>query len=503
MLYFPSRWALMLLALCCPIAAGIQGDAAAATRKQMVDIPPISPSPEEATFGSRINRTMTLLATSTEEHRNTVNMMFYGQSVTAGLMTGDMLAELQDRFPHANIILKKRAIGGFGSPALLRTAPHDLYYEHPDFIFFHCWGGEKTGEMEELVANMRKLTSADIMMFTHAWAFVADDEEKAASRAASDQASSDEIRRIAEKYGCELVEVRKEWKHYLDTNGMTINMLMGDTVTSNVHPNAKGHTLLAKLILRHFRYDPSRPVDWVERVKRYDAKEAFGQTNGPLSLTGAWDSESEGVVTRSSESRLKLMFHGNRVDVIAAPSANPGTASILIDGKTPSSFPEMYYCTRPSKVYGGTRPAIKRVDIGENSVIETWTLTITEIRDEDAKDFSFDLKGSVTGPDGSGNSKEPFVSNSGRIRIDPKDFMVAWAQGYRKKKCPEGFEITWDVKPNFLDVWKPQPIEDRTLEDIYRLAVGLSNAPHTLEIIPNGDGDIAISAIQVFAPPLR
>ena len=81
--------------------------------------------------------------------------------------------------------------------------------------------------------------------------------------------------------------------------------------------------------------------------------------------------------------------------------------------------------------------------------------------------------------------------------------MVAWAQGYLKKKCPEGFEITWEVKPNFLDVWEPQPIEDRTLEDRYRLAVGLTNAPHTLEIIPNGDGDIAISAIEVFTPPLR
>ena len=35
-------------------------------------------------IGSKIQRTMTLLATSTPQHRNQVKIFFYGQSVTAG-----------------------------------------------------------------------------------------------------------------------------------------------------------------------------------------------------------------------------------------------------------------------------------------------------------------------------------------------------------------------------------------------------------------------------------
>ena len=38
---------------------------------------------------------------------------------------------------------------------------------------------------------------------------------------------------------------------------------------------------------------------------------------------------------------------------------------------------------------------------------------------------------------------------------------------------------------------------------IYVLAQGLPNTTHTLEILPNGDGDIAVKAITVYAPPLK
>jgi hypothetical protein len=35
------------------------------------------------------------------------------------------------------------------------------------------------------------------------------------------------------------------------------------------------------------------------------------------------------------------------------------------------------------------------------------------------------------------------------------------------------------------------------------LAQGLTNGPHTLEIIPNGDGPVPVAAFKVYKPPLQ
>jgi hypothetical protein len=136
------------------------------------------------------------------------------------------------------------------------------------------------------------------------------------------------------------------------------------------------------------------------------------------------------------------------------------------------------------------------VDLGASPVPQTWTITMSS----DVGDYR--LEGSVTGPDGTGNLAQPFVSPSGQIGLDPK----FWRQGRVEKK--------------------DQPVEygvatgDTFTFDVYRCAVGelsfkadqpssfaeplvrnQTNRQHTLELITTGDGEVVIEGMYVFEPP--
>ncbi|OGV55978.1 MAG: hypothetical protein A2017_07885 [Lentisphaerae bacterium GWF2_44_16] len=463
---------------------------------------PLPPAQDEAFFGSRMQRTMTLLKTSNKKLRQTVKILFYGQSIIAGMDWKKLIVELQRRYPDANIVAENRAIGGFTAPKLIRTAAHDLYSYYPDLVIFHVYTAY-SGHLERIIYNIRKYTTAEIMLCTHQVASEAD----SAKRSENDDIASDMIRYIAQKYNCELVEVRNEWKNYLTTYKLSEKELMGDKINPNVHPNKEGNALLSEIILRHFRYNTFFPGGWFDMVRTYEVKRALEDPveNDELAFSGtAWKTLDEGALGTSSKDTLKLKFIGNRVDVIPTPfTGKLGTAKILVDGKAPSKSPEMYACTRPSPAYKeSVRPALRRVTLGKNPTAEKWTLTVKNISD-DAKTFNYELCGSVTGKDGEGNNREKFISNSGRIIIDPKDFGIKTAQDYKKVKCPENFEVTWEVKPMFVDIWKPLPIKDASLENAIPLFQGLENREHTLEIIPNDDGGVPVKSLVVYKPPLK
>ena len=56
------------------------------------------------------------------------------------------------------------AIGGFISPALIRTAEHDLYPWYPDILVFHVYG--PVDKYEEIIRNVRARTTAEIVLWT-------------------------------------------------------------------------------------------------------------------------------------------------------------------------------------------------------------------------------------------------------------------------------------------------------------------------------------------------
>ena len=89
--------------------------------------------------GAGVQRTLTLLATSTPERRNTVRILFYGQSITEQEWWKHVADDLRSRFPSANLIIENRAIGGFAAQLLIKPAEHDVYPFYPDLMILHVY----------------------------------------------------------------------------------------------------------------------------------------------------------------------------------------------------------------------------------------------------------------------------------------------------------------------------------------------------------------------------
>ena len=124
--------------------------------------PPPAPIENKATFGARIQRTMGLLATSTPTDRRQVRILFYGQSITEQDWWKDVVKDLRQRFPNADLIWENRALGGFSAPILIRPSEHDLYPFYPDLLIFHVYGGGE--DYEAIIANVRRRTASEILL---------------------------------------------------------------------------------------------------------------------------------------------------------------------------------------------------------------------------------------------------------------------------------------------------------------------------------------------------
>ncbi len=436
---------------------------------------------------------MFLLEGSTDENPNRVKILFYGQSIIQSMNTESVINTLKERYPTAIIEHENRAIGGFQAPNLVRVATHDLYPYYPDLMIFHVYGGEETGEFEEIIRNTRKYTTSEIMLLTHHYAWEKD-PEKMVEQTRKDDISSEFIRGIAKKYNCELVDIRLGWKAYLEAHPeIGINNLMGNEVSSDVHPNKKGNKLLELLLLRHFRvYNAEGNHPWAKTVTTVDLTNQMA-TDG----AGRINPNTEPALKLGSES-IELGFSGNRVELIAFTSSsdNYGGLDVFIDGKKPSEIPELYYATRPSRSHTHWRPALKRVTLGDNPTLETWSLEITSI-DHENRYLEFQVGGTKTGFDGKGNNKDVFVSESGMIIIEPSDFFIFEADDYTRRPTPVGFEITWEIMPLFQDQISYDPDQP-----IYLLAQGLKNKEHKLQLIYQGNtARFPIKALRIYSPP--
>ncbi len=434
--------------------------------------------PPSIPYGSRIQRTMHLLATSTPEHKHRVRILFYGQSIT-NTWTDAVLKDLQTRFPNADIVCENRAIGGFGSTWLSETAEADLYPFYPDLLFIQDYGALDPA-MERMFAAVHDRTTADVLVFTH---HMQGTKNEGIQKAHDDESAK--LRELSEKYGYEVVDVRPCWQAYLKNNNLDASKLV---VADLVHLNPDGQSLMAKIAMPHLRYiHDQSPEDGKNHIRYYDASGAL--------LKGSFD-QAQGAVLKKP---LRIEFEGNRIDIAAMPiDGKLGTAKILIDGRNPSELPAVYATTRTNVCPGNWFPALRRVELGQKVVAEKWDLTITKIN-ENCSEFEYDVRGSVTGPDGHGTSKQKFTSNSGRLLIDPAWFTITQSYQIFKKPIP-AFTITWQVIEQFANEWKPQPIKDRTREDLYTLAQGFPNGRHTLEIIPNNDGPLPVNYIITYQP---
>ncbi len=437
--------------------------------------------PNASTFGAGVQRTMTLLATSTPERRNAVRIMFYGQSLTKQEWTRTVADDLRARFPNADIAFANRAIGGYASSFLKRTLPHDVFAFYPDLIVFHDFGGEP--DYEQIVREILEHTTAEILIQNdRPDALTVEppptDAKKLRGYDWMNRHNAEWLPDLAARYGCEIADLRGPFVEYLSRHGLK----PADVLSDGTHFNYLGDYVVAELTRRHLRYDPALPRKGRQDLARtYEIGRDVKWVNG----------------------KLELEFEGNRVDAIAG-WADPyygAEAEVRIDGRRPSERPELHRITRVSDTFSVDWPGVNRIEAEKPLLVEDWTLRIQDVNADESR-LRFEVTGSRTGPDGGGVSTERFVSNSGRVVIEPQDWTFARSFDLRHVATPPGFELTWSVLPMFVDVYREPRVEDRTREQATSLALGLANTKHKLELTARGLNPPTIRAIRVFRPPI-
>jgi hypothetical protein len=434
------------------------------------------------TYGANVQRAMTLMATSTPEKRNTVRVLFYGQSITAQAWTAAVARDLRARFPYADLHIENRAIGGYTSNFLVKTAEADLYPAYPDLVVFHVYG--PPAEYEAIIRRLRERTTADIFHATDHLTTIHNDHLDESPDPAKLTPANNPHRwqnhvfypELSRRYGTELADVRGLWRQYLKDHRLQVADLLCDVI----HPDAHGDYLMAEIVKAHLRHRPALPTaSWEGRVTTHVV----------------------GTDVRWENGRLSLPFDGNRVDLLFRPGQTGPAAGVRIDGKRPSEFPELYLTTRAYNVVPADgKPVLLKVGAAAPKVVEEWTLTATKLS-PDRPGFRYAVAGSVTGPDGEGESTRPFVSKSGRVAIEPGDFHTAVLAEALRFHRADSLTVRWNVVPLFADVAAPPPARGREFDAPVTVAQGLTPGTHVLEL--TGGPDCPIEAVRVFRPPLR
>lgn len=440
--------------------------------------------PDPSGWGKNIQRTMRLLATSTAEHRHTVRILFYGQSITEQKWTQLVEEDLRRRFPHANLVVENRALGGFASQMLAKTAETDLYPFQPDLLIFHVYGAHNA--YEEIIRRTRERTTAEILIQNDHVTKPADFTEETdpvklppAGKHWDAFMNHNWLPFLAKKYDAELCDQRALWKAYLKENQLEPKALLKDAV----HLNGHGEWFMAECVKAYLRYDPklgrSPAEDW---VKTYEV----------------------GKDVRWADGKLRLDFEGSRVEVVCKPGDAP-PAAVRIDGRKPSEFPQLYGFTRavtePPGKWLVKWPVIAPINSTKPLVVEDWTLKANRVDAANDKLLTFTLTGSKTGPDGEGRSDARFVSKSGRIVIETNNWNAAYALSLGGiKPVPDTFEVRWKVEARLLDEFVTPGVTNTTTETRVTLASGLPPVKHTLDI--SGSDATPIAAIRVYRPVL-
>lgn len=422
-------------------------------------------------------RAMQLLASSTPMRHQQVRLLFYGQSITKQDWSRAVASDLRRRFPFADLVVENRAIGGYSAEFLIQTFEADVYSFYPDLIIFHDFGNEEL--YEKMITAIRRNTAAELLLqndypvWTHEDG-VPDPPAKVAREQREDTHSWIWMPALCERLGCRVMDVRHPWYEYLKQNKKRAS----DVLADGVHLNAEGNRLLADITNQALVVPPSAPS---ELVREY----------------------SVGQNVKWEGSKLTLPFTGNRIELVAAPGPpfHAETADVRIDGRKPSSFPELYRITRPTDTYAVDWPALNRVTARKPLVAEDWTLTVKETNADDSV-WRFEVVGSVTGPDGEGSSDNEFVSRSGRVVTEPGEWGFHRAFELRHQLTPVGFQVHWSVLPLHTDRYRAPRVADGSREYVTVLASGLANGPHTLELTFLEKTNPSIRVVRVYRSPL-
>jgi hypothetical protein len=434
--------------------------------------------------GAQLARTMELLESSAPDHKTPVTILFYGQSITAqGYADRAIRKWIAEHYPHAQVKMTNPAIGGYTAPGLRKTAWQDMYNQNPDLVVFHVYGGEN-GELEEIFQGMRKHLTADILVWTHHVDSTRDEGNGLREK------TSELMKSLAAQYGGEVADVRALWKETLSKE----NTVPSDYTKDAIHLNDRGGALLGQAVVARFQKNPAASEEWKKRIHTLPLDEAHP---GVTYDADRWKGERGGLVSTGT-SPLRIAFTGNRVDLIGLAGTG-GRAKILLDGQTPSTVHDTLSAGRSSKSPGAWWPAVTQVTLGDSVVPQMFSMKFRDVA-PDGSSFAYDVSGSVSGDEGSGQSGQPFTAKSGAFTLKPHDLALATVKKLVNKDLPPEFTVEWPVFSMSRDEWtSPGALKEGEVpqETVIRC---WTDGPHVLEILPLGDGPVGIKDVMIFSP---
>ena len=187
---------------------------------------------------------MNLLHNSTPEKRNDVRILVYGQSISEQEWWLEVKRAVGERFPDANLIMENKAIGGFSTQYLFKTVEMDVSSFYPDLVLLHIYGGIK--DYETVLSTIRSRTTAEVAIMT---------DHYIGENSWSDSMSYFLLPSLADKYKCDLINIRDPWKRYLKDNNLEPAALLSD----GIHLNDFGNFLMAELVKPLFCFKSSYP----------------------------------------------------------------------------------------------------------------------------------------------------------------------------------------------------------------------------------------------------
>jgi hypothetical protein len=440
---------------------------------------------KEADFGKNLPRTMALLRSATPTHRTRLKVLGYGQSIVANSQAASMLVKhLQEAYPNAEISFRNTAIGGYQAPMLRKTCWYDLYPEYPDLVIFHDYGGEKTGEFEEMYRNLRRFTTAEVLTWTHHV------DNFAAGVDAERDVSSEFLKEMAQKYGYEIADVRSAWKERLKHTHESPQAYLLD----QIHLNGAGTQLLYDTLLPHLRVNPQASDLWRKQVIDLPLEQG-----GAVAYTAADAVLRDGQLVTQAGGVVKVSFCGNRLDLSALPSG--GAQAVLeftLDGRKPSECPSGYAATRPTLAPSVWWPSINLISLGDRPVAQDYVLSFTGVS-PDGKTYAFSASGSVSGDEGSGAADKDFTSRSGTCSIKAEDVAFKGVKEISGKDMPKEFTVAFSVRSMSRDRLAIDAHGTDVEAAMTTIIQCREDKPHTVEIRTTS-GPAAIAGIRVYSP---
>lgn len=429
--------------------------------------------PDTTNYGRYTSRTMHLLQSSTAEKPNTVKILVYGQSISVQDWWLEVKRNIQSRYPAANLIMENKAIGGFASQMLCKTVEMDVSTFYPDMVLLHIYGSNQL--YDSVLYTIRSRTAAEVAIQT---------DHFTGDNAWSDTMSSHFLPAMAEKYKCDLINIRDPWKKYLDVHQLKAKDLLKD----EVHLNKYGEFLMAELIKPLFEYKSKYQSD------------PFGLCTILIA----------GKDFNLHKKQLLIPFTGNRVDLVYQQNHNSVLAKVMLDDRLPSEFQGTYFMTRPYSASGKdwpwSLPAMIHVGNQTPWISEEWTCTFAEAK-APYEDFRFEISGSVTGKDGSGKASEDFVSASKRVIINKGDCEAGgdWHLNrsfkVMKTEVQPGDEVKWKIYSISTDLWQTENGNKMNGKGTLKLFQGVPNTNHVLKIVPLGrQKKLPIEEIKIYRP---